>query len=790
MKSKSLSQVGRAMQLRRTAGWLAASILIVALFTLRPDAARAQVDESGDHSGEPVPRLILALYDGRDEGKVRWTRLHRYVELVINHLGFHMVYHDIARGMPADVLDPDYAAVMSWLEGPVPDPQAYAAWAGTVRTQAGTADGLKLIVLGATGLSAAAADSQAQAFLGRIGIDRLVDDHRFGPWGRLAYRDPALIGFERDFTVSDTTLPLVRAVPPAVSHLSLTEPDALGAATTDLVVTAPTGAYVEESALIRYDADAEMSFWVLNPFRFFESLLGNGLRPIPDTTTLDGRRIFFSHIQGDGWTAPLPADRPDEPVRLGGSVILDELIRPFPDLPVSLALITGALDPELGGRFAKMGEDTARAAFSLPSVEVASCTRTLPLRWGFFENYRRDEELQAIERAGAAKASPNRGLLTEAFSSLAEVFADDLSRASAARASGLRKYTRDPFDLDAEIAGSLAGLTALAPPERPATLIAWGGDTQVFEAALARARLTGVAAIGGGGGLYDPVAASITNLTPLSVQVGAERQIYHALGGDALYTNFWTEPIHGLLRLQGVLDATERPRRLKPFELSYSAFSALRFGSLNAIKTLLERARKEFVVPIRASQYARIAEGFTTVQTFSTGPRQWRIERRGALQTIRFDTDAGDLELDTARCRGVLGGRHEEGAFYVSLDPAEEGPIVALEEPRPRGEGGPGEADAVFALDNTRWMIRGLATDDCKAVFDASGFGQGEMTWRVPHAGSYHVEMYEGATATSSSGPVFWEDAIAKDDGRLSLSLPDVKGRPVRVAISSCPSGS
>ena len=489
-------------------------------------------------------------------------------------------------------------------------------------------------------------------------------------------------------------------------------------------------------------------------------------------------------------TVPLPADRPSEPVRLAGSVILGELIEPYPDLPVSVALVAGDLDPELGGRFATMGEEAARAAFGLPNVEVASGTRTLPLRWGFFENYRRDEEQQTIERAGAAEASTNNGLLKEAFSSLAEVFAGDLSRASTARASGLRKYTREPFDLDAEIKGSLAAVKALAPPGHSAKLITWGGDSQVFEGALARARLAGVAAVGGGGGLYDPVAPSISKLTPLSVQVGAERQIYNALGGDALYTNFWTEPIHGLLRLQAVLDATDRPRRLKPFHLSFSAFSALRFGSLNAVKTLLDRARTDFVVPIRTSQYVRIAEGFATVRIVNTGPLKWRIERRGALQTVRFDTDAGgDLRLDVARCTGVLGGRHEGGAFYVSLDPAEERPVVTLEESLRGREKRPGDADAVFQLDNARWLIHGLATTSCKAEFHASGFGRGEMTWRAPRSGDYHVEMYDGAAATSPGRPAYWDDAIAKDDKMLSLTLPDVNGRPVRVVISSCQQG-
>lgn len=745
-------------------------------------------DELKQEVEAPIPRQILALFDGSREAEPRWTRLHRYAELVLNHMGFHVVYHDIAVNVPPETLGDNYAAVLTWFDAAVGEPQRYLAWANRVRTLESAAEPIKLVVFGESGLSSAQMmGDQGRAFLKRLGVEVRSADHRFGVWGHVAHRDPVFVGFERDFTLTGQDLPIVVASSPdGVSHLRVAEAESVGGNATDLVVTAATGGYVHESALLRYDEDAQMSLWVLNPFAFFRRVLVEGLVPIPDTTTLNGRRIFFSNVNGEGWTLPRPSDRPGEPVRLAGGIVLDELIARYPELPVSVGLVTGDLDPELGGRFAEMGGAIASAALSLPHVEAASRTRTLPLRWRFFENYRREKELESGERSAHFKRARNAGVLPEAFASLAEAFTEHGTQPSATLGGALRKYGREPFDLDAEIGGALHDVAELAPADRSVPLVGWGGDADVFEGALAKARLAGVAAIGGGGGMYDPVAPSISNLRPLSAQVGSERQIYDALAGDAAYTNFWTEPIHGLLRLQTVLDATERPRRLKPVQISYTAFSALRFGSLNAVRTLLDRARHAPLIPIRASTYARIAEDFVNVRIVRIGPMQWRILGRGSLQTLRFEGDVSGIALDMKRCQGVLGARRENGAFYVSLDPAVEQAVVALGSATDTDKGGFGETHNRFELDNARWLVRGLVADSCKATFDASGFGLGEMSWHVPTSGSYRVEMHEDGRDALSSQPIYWDNVVAGDDRMLSFALPAASGRERRVAITSC----
>ena len=376
----------------------------------------------------------------------------------------------------------------------------------------------------------------------------------------------------------------------------------------------------------------------------------------------------------------------------------------------------------------------------------------------------------------------DRSLVSEAVSTLGRAFAPpDAAGAYLGRGGEApRRYMLEPFDHAAEIGGSLETVAALEPADRRAApAFAWSGDAQPFEAALAAARAAGATALGGGGGVYDSTVPTLSNLAPIGVEVGGERQIYAALSGDAAFTNFWNAPSHGFLRLSRTVEATESPRRLKPYELSYAAYSALSLGLRTAVRVQLDAVRTAPVAPIPASRYAAIAEGFSDAREIATGPLAWRIEGRGALETVRFDA-AGGYQLDLGQSRGVTGARRKGGTLYIGLDAAADAPEVALR-PLPVGQTaatGPG-----FALDNARWSVRDVARTRCSLRFEAQGFGPGEMTWQVPGPGPWRIEV-----ADAGSGErIYWDQQPVRADGLLALTLPPVAAeRPVRVGLSNC----
>jgi hypothetical protein len=87
-----------------------------------------------------------------------------------------------------------------------------------------------------------------------------------------------------------------------------------------------------------------------------------------------------------------------------------------------------------------------------------------------------------------------------------------------------------------------------------------------------------------------------------------------------------------------------------------------------------------------------------------------------------------------------------------------------------------------FALENSRWVIDHLEQTACSAAFRATGYGPGDMTWRMPRAGTYKIEVFE----EGRSSPTYWDDLTVSSDLTLTTTLPPVALRPVRVTLSGC----
>src|ERR1700730_17034734 len=80
----------------------------------------------------PVKREIIALYDGAQEGDADLTRIHRFAEMPLNHLGFILRFHDTRRKLAVAAERERYRGVLAWFVGSVPDSNAYLAWASQV----------------------------------------------------------------------------------------------------------------------------------------------------------------------------------------------------------------------------------------------------------------------------------------------------------------------------------------------------------------------------------------------------------------------------------------------------------------------------------------------------------------------------------------------------------------------------------------------------------------------------------------------------------------------------------
>jgi hypothetical protein len=477
--------------------------------------------------------------------------------------------------------------------------------------------------------------------------------------------------------------------------------------------------------------------------------------------------MYFSHIDGDGWNNSTRIPQHASRALSSAEVVLQELIVPYPDLPVTVGLISCDIDPALKGRVE--AADTARRLYALPQVEAASHTHTHPFDWPFYATYDRARELARLKPVEVTKPAP------ASTAGSGGIWPWDLQPAkpkpTASRvfipAGPPPRYNTDvPFGIDREVAGSLRDVQGLLPPGKRAEVYLWSGDTRPFPAAIAATRKAKVRNLNGGDSRFDRDFPSLAYVPPISRTVAAERQIYSVNSNENTYTNEWTGPYDGFLRLRETLDRTERPRRLKPMNVYYHMYSGERALALAAVKSHLDHARASPVIPVTASRYAAIADSFFGVTITEVAPMLWRIGSRGDLQTIRFDR-AEAVSLDLTKSEGVLGQTRHAGALYIALDRAHDAPVIALAEAEPGSGSAPSPAAQPYLIES-RWDVAGVMLQDCGFSAKAQGFGRGEMTWAGLAPGTVRVSV-DGADRAARGATEHTAQVSA--DGRLSVAL-------------------
>lgn len=736
------------------------SLLVIAGLALSAGTASAQP--------HPVPRTILALYDGRYERETRYLPIHQIAEMPLNHLGLVVRYHDINAPLPRLEGMTDVRGVLTWFRSDaMADPIRFLTWAD------GAIDaGKRFVVVGdiAAGYDLARRPTPAgalQAFWSRLGL------RPDGEWTTVTYDwavshiDRTMFEFERPLGGVLPAFPGMRKVDDRVrSYLVIRRS---GDASTDaqLAAVGPHGGYIAAGyAHYATTDDPRGRQWYLNPFAFFREAFATDDLPKPDTTTVSGRRLFYSHVDGDGWRNLTELAQYRRRRTTSAQVILDHVIRRFPDLPITVAPVGGDIDPAWHG--SEEMRRLARDILALPHVEAGSHTYSHPLEWS------------VLERAGARTAAPaDEHLLTRltrwvlgagegaVAASPARPPSDGVTtgrRRSAYEVS--RTYDVRPFSVDLEVRDSIAFINGLLPPGKAVRVLQWSGNTLPGEASVAAARRAGVRNLNGGDTRFDPEFPSYGWVAPLGRTVGAERQVFASNSNENTYTDLWTERFFGFKFLTGTLENTESPIRVKPHNIYFHMYSGEKLPSLSAVLDNYRYASTRELAPVTASHFAAIVDGFFTATITEVGPRAWRIERRDALQTIRFD-DAADQSVDYGRSSGVIGHRRYQGSLYVALDAADPAPVVALTTTPASGP----------YLVHARWLISDVRTAGGGFAFRAQGFGRGVAVWQVRPSTSFAMEV------TAPDRPPQRGHARSDETGALTLDLGPASQEPMEVRV-------
>jgi hypothetical protein len=739
--------------------------LLVVFALLLAGAANAQ-PLADEPRADPVRREILAVYDSREEPRPDQTRVHRFAEMPLNHLGLVVSYWDINAGMPGPDRTENLRGVITWFRRS--PPPSFYLWG-----QEQVARGVRMVVLGDSGLptgdTALADANRLFADIG-FGLTGAAVDITYGT--RILHRD-ALIGFERPLDPVLPAFPIVGTFGSDVSsHLVLEHREGNLVLASSVVLTSSRGGYAANGYFVYEEPGTGRTKWIIDPFAFFQKAFGAETMPIPDVTTISGRRIWFSHIDGDGWNNVTYIESYRDKPTIAAAVILRELIAPYPDLPVAVGVIGADIDERYGTPEA--ARVAARELYALPQVEVATHSYTHPYQWSFFENY--DRQLE--ERLIAPEETEWTAVIGDRVRRVAKRLFPGFTRKTADSDTKLveddppRAFSDFPFDLDQEIRGAITAAEDMAPEGKHGTLYLWSGGAEPFEGAIARTRRLGLRNLNGGDSRYDADYPSISYLAPISRTAGAERQIYAGAANDYIFITDGNGREHGFLNLEATINATENPRRLKPINVYYHMFAGERSAQLTAVRHHLDAARQASLTPIAASHYAAIADGFFSTQMTALGESSWLVQNRGALQTVRFD-DAANLAIDFTRSVGVLGQRKKGSTLYVALDEAYDEVIVAL---------GPevsetADGAAPYLVDG-RWTFRDMRRRECGFTVMAKGFGTGQMTWGGLKPGIYHVAVRD------SKETVWTDETEVGDDGRLALTADADGMNPLEIDVT------
>jgi hypothetical protein len=749
---------------------------------------------------EVQARKILALYSEAEEKHLWQSNIHRMAEMPLNHLGFTLDYYNIDQGFDGIEFGEDLHGILAWLPPGtrLKDPYAYISFLHRVADA-----GVRLVILGDLGFIQEQDGTKVPLetlndLLDRFGVH--IDDYWVGVTydAVLSHIDRTLFPFERPFPQLLPPYQSMEAVrEDAEVVLSAHHQRALHKDAT-LALISPTFSYISQGYTFyeRTDQENNKIFyqWYVNPFRFFAKAFEADHLPKPDVTTYAGRRIFYSHIDGDGWNNISEVPEYRNKFALAGHVIYEKILKEHPEIPTSVAPIAAELDPLWVGR--KDSQQVARDIFALPHVEATSHTYSHPFSWGFFADYTPDKEAPFLEhyKAGHWEQSFLDQLLARGGvdvenlqCSLPEAGHDHNHEDGYGMKGGVkslppryrvpRAYGNSQFYLDLEVCGAADKISEYTPDGQAVRLMQWSGDTKPYAAVMAKLAAHDMLNINGGDTRFDPEYPSYIWVAPIGRQVGDYWQVYASNSNENTYTKDWSVRYYGFQYLPRTWANTDVPYRVKPANLYYHTFTGEKLSSLNALKKNIEHAKQLELHPMWASRYAAIAQGFYTAELVKLEKDVWKVNNRGALNTFRFDR-ASMKAVDYAKSQGVIGHRHHAGALYVFCDKFVKSPLIALQNSKELVKKRVTNRPYLY---ESSWDVWQVTQGESSLRFQTRGFGKGDMVWHVNNK-----KVRQVTAKTQDQQPLEGVEVTQKGPW-VTIHLPMLHHQPITVSMEYQP---
>ncbi len=693
-------------------------------------------------------RHVLALYDSTEleDASVDNSLIHSYAEVILNHLGLIVDYHDINIGLPAQDTMKKYRGIITWFQdNHIPKAHEYALW---VEYQ--IKDGKKMVILGDYG----AYEDELGNFvdseiLDRVfslfGVEYLGDETSNSYIIDLVCKDPKMVEFERKLDMELNYYVHLKTVNENNKvYLKLKRTDRENSESA-LAFTCNAGGIVCQGYEYYLNLNDYKTKWRINPFLYFREAFGVPVIPIPDVTTHFGSRIFFSHIDGDAFISISQV----YPNKLCSEVIIDEILKKYL-LPTSVSVVVGELIIGEELPWIKNKKDLkaiARDMYNIPYIEPASHGYTHPLHW--------QNKITAITIPGYSvliDSEMNSVLEDTVYESLTM----DMSIIDVSEEEMIRQ----------EIGGAIGYINdnLIEDPSKKAEIFFWTGNCVPMHEALAFCKENGIRSINGGDPIFDEENNSYSFLCPIKRFSTQGEQFYTAACNENIYTNLWNGPFYGFRNLIETFRRTESPVRIKPANIYYHFYSGERKSSLSALKENYDFVLQEEYIPVPVSKYMDIAHDWFQTRVFFLGRDGYAIENNGVCQTVRFDNC--NRYPDFKRSKGVIGYLHYQGSLYIHLDENSRREVFLTDQP----------AEEVFLRCSTG-EISGWKASNGNLLFFISGVGRvGFTISNLLENSSYDIDF---------NGEIFSEKSDSEGNLKVLLSEnPIVKTEsPVSIII-------
>lgn len=737
-------------------------------------------------SQESMPRVVLILYQFNEKDPTYLNGLSRILETPLNHLGLVVEYHDIGTGFPDIDKRSDIRGILSWYDQGIliQNPSRYVRW-----LVAQIEKGRKIVIMEEPGFLGdyknwPTRDDDIDALFEKLGVQSITKEMSAIFDIEVTYKNPQMLEFERELPKTLTTLggsEWIQVVDgKAQPHLQASD----GNHTIALVVTNQNGGYVSDNySMYRYgNKDQTFRFWYINPFEFFRLAFDLEDVPAPDTTTLFGNRLYYSHIDGDGWNNVTQLEEYKGEDTLCAEIIYEKIFKKFPDMPVTVGPIGADLDLEWVGLH-KSGE-IARRIFKLSHIEPASHTYSHPFSWEFFQDGNINKEKKYFDYYSLGDTWGTTREEKNWFYRLKNFMRSFLPKKKRVMISDSlkviggydipRAYAHKPFDLSREIEGSCSLINRFTPPGKPVKILLWSGDTRPFLAAMRKVVALEIQNLNGGDNRFDWENYSYSWIAPKGRKVGEYWQIYASTANETVYTNGWEERFYAYRDLIQTLHNTETPLRLLPLNIYYHMYIGEKKASLDALLENIHYARQQDICPVPTSEYAKIVQGFYKTRLIPLAKDQWQVQDRGALRTLRFDK-ALLKGVDFSSSQGVIGQKHFQGSLYVFLDQQVSDPVITLKDINAFGSE---PEESVLYLIQSNWIVEGYKTDPLTVTFTAQGFGKGKLALKTPPHHTYKILVKRDQAILHQSS------VISSEEGTLNVSLPVIALEPVEVTLT------